>query len=549
MSSGDIGVDPILEPDFKVSRSEQRQRATDEAAALTRVSAAAADAYRLEDVIEQAAEAAREVTGAASLSISRWERESDAIRTLINVGQLGAGEKRFPADETYSLADYPSVARLLKDGTPYRSAVDDPDSPQMAVDLLRLFDKESEIAVPIVLDGETWGEVWAASAAGARRFDEADVEFLRSIADRLALVLARAERYSRVSRLAYEDPLTGLANRRAIEERLDVLLGSKSQRHVPLTLLLCDVDGLKEINDAHGHYEGDRALCRVAEALEIATAPVSAALVGRLAGDEFCLLLEGADPSCASDVAVATLERLADEDGLPLSVSLGAATATPGMSPSDLLHAADQAQYAAKRRGGGRLCTADAESLSDAIAGPVRARQRGLVKRLETAAVDALAILDADVAEHPVLDRIEVVAGAMSGGLNGAAWTVSTWEPGSPLLRTIASADDRASRLRGRRVELRHHEWPLARVLLAAELLERGNGGFVVRVDDPDVDPATSRVVRDLGYLTALLVAVACPGCTYLVTLLGDSHSADPGPACVATQLLLRVAAAAPAAS
>jgi diguanylate cyclase (GGDEF)-like protein len=548
MPSSDTRMDPVATPDFKLSRGDS-PRATDEAAALTRVSAAAADAYRLEDVIEQAAEAAREVTGAASLSISRWERDRDAIRTLINVGDLGADEERFPADETYPLRDYPSVARLLKEGTPYRSAVDDPDAPPMAVDLLRSYGKDSEIAVPIVLDGETWGEVWAASAAGAPRFAEADVRFLKSIADRLGLVLARGERYSRVSRLAYEDPLTGLANRRAIEERLDLLLGPKRQRRGPLTLLLCDVDGLKDINDAHGHYAGDRALCRVAEALELAAAPVSAALVGRLAGDEFCLLLEGADPSCASDVAVATLGRLAAEDDLPLSVSLGAATATADMSPSDLLHAADRAQYAAKRRGGGRLCTADAESLSNAVAGPIRARQRGLVKRLETAAINALASLDADVVDGSVVERIEAVAGAMAGALNSAAWTVSTWESGSPLLRTVASADERASRLRGKRVELEHHEWPVASLPLADDLLTHGNGGFVVRADDPDADPATGKVVRDLGYATVLVATVAHAGGSYLVSLLGDSHSADPAPACVATQLLLRVAAATPAAS
>ena len=132
-------------------------REVDQAAALTRVSAAAADAYRLEDVIEQAAEAALEVTGAASLSISRWERDRDEMRTLINVGQLGDREERFPADEAYPLDEYPVVARLLREGTPYLSVVDDPAAPQTAVKLLRSYGKESELAVPIVLDGQVWG--------------------------------------------------------------------------------------------------------------------------------------------------------------------------------------------------------------------------------------------------------------------------------------------------------------------------------------------------------------------------------------------------------
>jgi diguanylate cyclase (GGDEF)-like protein len=551
MSSSETRVDQVLAPDFKISRGQagKSPRATDEAAALTRVSAAAADAYRLEDVIEQAAEAARDVTGAAALSISRWDEEGDSMRTLINVGQLGAHEERFPTDETYPLAEYPEVARLLKEGTPYLSFVDDPEAPQQAIDLLRSNGHESEIAVPIVLDGEPWGEVWAASTIGAARFAREDVRFLQAIADRLALVLARAERYTRVSRLAYEDPLTGLANRRAFEERLEALLGPRATLRGPLTLLLCDVDGLKDINDVHGHYAGDRALCRVAESLELAAAPVSAALVGRLAGDEFCLLLEGADPSVASDVAASVMERLATEHDPPLSVSLGAATASDGMAPADLLRAADRAQYAAKRRGGGRLCTAEAESLSDALAGPVQNNQRGADQRLERAASDALGMLDAGLAGSPVIERIEAVAGMISSALNGAAWSISRWEQGSPVMRTVASADDRASRLRATRVMLEHHTWPLTSLPLAADLLTRGNGGFVIRSDDERAEPITRDVIRDLGYQAALVTTVRHGGGSYLVTLLADSHSGDLAPAAVRVQLLLRVAAAAPVAS
>ncbi len=76
--------------------------------ALTRVAAAAAGAHRLEDVLELVAEEARRAVGSASLSVSRWDRERDALHTLINVGELGPGEERYPEDELYPLAEQPA---------------------------------------------------------------------------------------------------------------------------------------------------------------------------------------------------------------------------------------------------------------------------------------------------------------------------------------------------------------------------------------------------------------------------------------------------------
>lgn len=544
-----MGVsEPNTEADFRVTRRSQLRtptssRAGDEIAALMRVSAAAADAYRLEDVMEQAAEAALEVTGASSLSISRWERERDALRTLINVGELGPGEERFPDSERYPLSEYPIVARLLEEGRPYHSTVDDPEAPSMAVDLLRTYGKESEIAVPIFLDGAVWGEVWASTRPGSRRFDGSDVRFLQAIADRLALVLSRAERYSRVSRLAYEDPLTGLANRRAVDERLEILLSKDSVRG-PLTMLLCDVDGLKQINDVHGHHAGDRALCRIGEALLAAAAPVGAAFVGRLGGDEFCVLLEGCEAEAPSQLAATALDLLAIEGELPLSLSFGAATATPHMEPSDLLRAADRAQYSAKRRGGGRLCTAEEEvPANTGEHGRVNGRDN-LEERLDRTMADAIGLLDADLTANPVLDRIEAVVGAFAGALGVAAWAVSTWDLGSTVIKTVSTADDRASRLRGERVELQHRIYRLADFPQTAELVRAGNGGFVARADDESSDPAEAALLADRGFPAVLAASVRQYARSYLVELYADAGTLDLAPAAVRLQAALRIAAA-----
>jgi diguanylate cyclase (GGDEF)-like protein len=528
------------------------RRVPGEREALMRIAAATADAYRLEDVMEQAAEAALAVTGAASLSISRWEPDREAMRTLINVGQLGPDEERFPVKEVYPLSENPVVEKLLRDAEPYRTTVDDPDASPAAVAVLRDLGKESDVGVPILLDGEVWGEVWATTAKGAPRFGSGDTRFLQAIADRLSLVLARGERFARVSRLAYEDPLTGLANRRAVEERLEALLDQDVTQRGPLTLLLADVDGLKDINDAHGHHVGDRALCRVGEALVAAAAPEAAALVGRLAGDEFCVLLEGCEIDAAGEVARTALELLGNDDAtLPLSLSFGAAEARPGSTAAELLCATDTAQYAAKRRGGGRLCTADpdAEPLPTDLGDRRQVRVNRIDQRIEATAARTMRLLDNELGHHRVLDRIEAVAVTFSATLNAAAWAISRWERGSALIRSISTADDRDSRLRGLRMGLSNEVYRLADFPHTADLLRAGVGGFVAHTDDEHTDPAEQDLLTELGFEAALNGVVAHGSGAYLVEIYADAETADLAPAAVRMQLLLRLAAASRSAS
>ena len=83
------------------------------------MAAAAAGAHDLEEVLEVAAEEARAAIGAASLSVSRWERELGALRTIINVGELGPEEERYPATEIYPLHEDPNAERLILEGRAY----------------------------------------------------------------------------------------------------------------------------------------------------------------------------------------------------------------------------------------------------------------------------------------------------------------------------------------------------------------------------------------------------------------------------------------------
>ena len=146
--------------------------------------------------------------------------------------------------------------------------------------------------------------------------------------------------------LSQRDDLTGLLNRRgfldAAQRRLD--------RGRPLRVWFVDVDGLKQVNDAHGHDVGDVLLVSVATALDDV---FSGAVVARLSGDEFAVVEEhgtGAGTARAQEALAERLQLAAEATGLPVSVSTGVATASPGQSLSEVLSAADEAMYSSKAR-------------------------------------------------------------------------------------------------------------------------------------------------------------------------------------------------------
>lgn len=158
--------------------------------------------------------------------------------------------------------------------------------------------------------------------------------------------------------LSRTDPLTGLSNPRAFEERLEEETARAARYGEPLSLLLVDVDGLKAINDRHGHRAGDLALQAVARALR--SGARQSDLAARVGGDEFVLLA----PSTPRPAAVALGERirslLAGQGIGGLTVSLGVATVEKDRSSgaSVLRETADVALYEAKRQGRNRVVSA-----------------------------------------------------------------------------------------------------------------------------------------------------------------------------------------------
>ena len=105
-------------PQATALTGDGRSGAVDDAArlrSLLDIARVIGSTRRFEDLVELSAESARRALDAAALSISRWDRESGVLRTLVNVGLLGPGEQRFPEDETYSLGDWPAMTALVED--------------------------------------------------------------------------------------------------------------------------------------------------------------------------------------------------------------------------------------------------------------------------------------------------------------------------------------------------------------------------------------------------------------------------------------------------
>ncbi len=513
------------------------------------VASAAASASGLDELLERTSEAARAAMGAASLSISRWERDLTVMRTLINVGDLGVGEERWPDDETYGLRGHPSVDRLLRTGQPYFNAVDDPAADPRAVALLESLGKESDIGVPIVVEGEVWGEVWATTAPGSPRFTGSDVRFLEAIAGQLGGVVARGEMFARVSRLAYEDELTGLANRRALDEQLGSALGAWREGAQPLALLVCDVDELKTINDERGHHAGDRALRRVGQALVKAAAPVPGAFVARMSGDEFAVVLAGTSLDVAGRVAASALRILREERDTTVSLSCGVAAAGPGTDRAQLLmRAADAAQYAAKRRGGAQVCSAGVDDFHELLAAGDgtpprrRARRRSQAERTAETAGRVLGLLDTSLARRPTVDRLEAVCSALAEQANAAGWTVSFADQGADSIRSLAAADGRDSLLRGLRVGLEDEVYTLSDYPATDRLVARGCGTFQVDRYDRSADPAERRLLDEIGYSAVLAAAATDPTGAYLVELYADGDTRDLTGLGVSLSMLVRAA-------
>ena len=312
-------------------------------------------------MVELAAEGAVQALRAASVSISRLEPGTGTVRTLINVGRLGPTEERWPENEVYRVEDFQvgniwagmSAQFAAGELSTILNSVDDPGADPVEVAILRSLDKASSMSAPLVVDGRLWGELYATREHGDDPFDVTDEAYTEALGAILGGAVSRALHVDSLERMAFLDPLTGLANRRALDDAaataFDAIASRAGGRVSAVNL---DVNGLKAVNDFSGHAAGDRHLTMLGGLLHKNFAHLHGALVARVGGDEFTVLIPGHD---IATVVAAAQGACRDARDLPTGggISCGIATTTERRSDlgKQLLIAADVAQYQAKRQG------------------------------------------------------------------------------------------------------------------------------------------------------------------------------------------------------
>lgn len=208
------------------------------------------------------------------------------------------------------------------------------------------------LIVPLrAADGRLVGWVWPDDPADCLLPSADQLRILRTFANQALAAVVDAANVAQLRELARVDDLTGVLNRRAFFERLGEELERSSRYDAPITLVLCDLDEFKAINDAHGHPAGDEALRRFTQVL--AANVRSSDVVGRIGGDEFALILVGTDQEEVGRIIERVRTTLATtpigETGVRASFGT-ARSLTDGTTRGELVAAADRRLYEDKGR-------------------------------------------------------------------------------------------------------------------------------------------------------------------------------------------------------
>ena len=496
------------------------------------------------DVLRLVAVAAREALDASMVSLSVWDREVAVLRTLVNEGQLGPGEVASPVDEVYELSEMSVASDIVLRGIGYSAVVDELPQHDPVYELLTSKEKYSCLGVPLIIDGAVWGELWAARTLGMPAYGPEDVEFASLVAGQAAAGVIQAEHVARVERLAYTDCLTGLANRRAFEDRLEIAVAGFRGSGVPIAVVVLDVNGLKRINDRHGHLAGDAVLASFGALLSAVSCAMGEVTAARLGGDEFALLCVGLRPERVLAIAEEVTRRGYEELDEGVACGLAVASDLPGVviTPARLLRAADAAQYRAKQArltvpvvAGRRL--AAGSGLEDVDLSPERRAFRDKSDR--SALLDVVVAAVDSVGVGAIPERLAALAAAAAATLDAAGWWVSQMAKGSTLLQTR-----RHGRVMGR-TELVENgqvydvaDYPLTALALA------GSGVFV-SIDDPQADAIELALLTQHGMRELLMAgAVDRDGHGWLVEIYGDDISTTFQPHLVTLRAAVALAVA-----
>ena len=246
----------------------------------------------------------------------------------------------------------------LRRGQPHRSG---PGTGTVRCAHLHVEDSADDawtLCVPLIAQGASLGLL---HVNGAGQGNDGDVAMIEAIAEQLSLAMVNLQLRESLRVQSLRDPLTGLYNRRYLEESLQREVLRCERRGLTLSVLMLDVDHFKRFNDQHGHAAGDAMLASVAQTLRAMTREEDFAC--RYGGEEFTVVLPETDSTGAQRRAEEIRKAIAATTVLHLRKQLGPATASIGIAtfpadartPNKLLELADAALYRAKAAGRDRV--------------------------------------------------------------------------------------------------------------------------------------------------------------------------------------------------
>jgi diguanylate cyclase (GGDEF)-like protein len=271
------------------------------------------------------------------------------------------------------------------------------------------------VLAPVTVGGRVWGLLATASTRPAA-FDAEDEQTLLEFGALLATAISSAEERARLAEQALTDPLTNLANSRAVHGRLHAEVARASRYGSPLSVAVIDVDHFKDVNDNAGHETGDEMLVRVAAAL--ASFARTEDTLGRLGGDEFAWIL----PDTTREQALVAVERArrmiasAPADPYRITISAGICDTDSVEDPTQLLHLADSALYWSKAHGRNQCWVYD-PTVVQQLTEMERAQRLERAQAIEGLRGLARSIDNRQSATHDHSERVAVLATKLARGV------------------------------------------------------------------------------------------------------------------------------------
>lgn len=394
-------------------------------------------AHRLEqcrtvdDVVRTTAEMGADLLGADRVAVCRIEQDTCVVLHAAPEAERRDSKHLWRARASYRAADRPALRALIRDRASWVAhAVDvsgrptEPGDPAagdaVEIQSLRDVDATSGLASPIVVNGTVWGQVFGLRRSGGL-FSVDDVARAEVLAALAGGALARVDLEAQIQHLVADDPLTGLVNRRVADSYAETALETGRET----CIVMCDVDGLKTVNDRLGHDVGDDLLRTVADVLRRAANALPESVAARIGGDEFCIVTVGLRRADVATVMAETLAAYPLPHGAAISYGISSTAVAGDVSARQLFRRADVAQYRVKR-----ARARAARAAAPAVADPAVTAERVIV-----AGTAAIA-----VAQSGVVPRLCSFAAAVTETLGGSAWAVLMRRDGEDVEHAAAVA-------------------------------------------------------------------------------------------------------------